>query len=144
KQIKDLNDKLASLAVPAAAAAAAREDKPSDPTPRGKILRVMLNPRKVSIDLGKIHGLTAQTTFAVHGYQPNGKPRVRSKANIEVINVGQATSECLVTELFHPDPDTDHVSTGRRKVIDVLSKDNTDPVIAGDALINPLWYPNAK
>jgi hypothetical protein len=119
------------------------KEKISDPTPRGKIVRVHLNSRKATIDLGRVHGLTAQTTFSVHGYQPSGRPKQRAKANIEVINVSESTSEVLVTAVFHPDPNTD-LANGKRKEIDVLSRDNTDPIIAGDALINPLWNPNAK
>ena len=119
-------------------------DKPLDPTPRGKVLRVHVDPRKLTINLGRRDGLTPQTTFAVHGLQPNGKPKVRAKGNIEVLTVGETSSDVLVTAIFHPDPEFDDYRTGERKKIDVNSKDNTDPIIPGDVLINPLWNPNVK
>ena len=104
-------------------------DKPVDPTPRGKILRVHINPRKATIDLGRKDGLTPQTTFAVHGWQSNGKPKVRCKANVEVVTVGEKTSEVLVTGMFHPDPDLTTSHRESRNVIDVVSQDNTDPIM---------------
>jgi hypothetical protein len=146
QRVKDLDSKILALSQAAATTSAGDgigQGKLTDLTVRGKITRVHINPRKLTIDLGRVHGLTPQTTFAVHGFQPNGKPRIRSKANIEVIDVGETTSEALVTEVFHPDPSTDLITTGKRKTIDVL-KDNTDPIIAGDALINPAWNPNSK
>jgi len=141
KERDDANAKLLALQAKIDVRSA---DKVGDPTPRGKVARVHINPSKLTIDLGRRDGLTPQTTFAVHGLQPNGKPRVRSKANVEVLTVGETTSEVLVTAVFHPDPEFDNFRTGERKKIDVLSKDNTDPVIAGDVLINPLWNPNVK
>jgi len=141
KQLDDANAKLTALQAKVDVRTA---DKPSDPTPRGKVQRVHVNPRKLTIDLGRRDGLTPQTTFAVHGLQPNGKPKARPKGNVEVLTVGETSSEVLVTAIFHPDPDFDDNRTGERKRIDVLSKDNIDPIIAGDVLINPLWNPNAK
>ncbi len=148
KRIRELDEKIANLTgklaslVPSTAGGTV-EDK-ADLSARGKVVRISLtNPRKLAIGLGKMHGLTEQTTFAIHGYQPTGKPKVRSKASIEVFNVGPETSEAIITEMYHPDPNTDLLS-GKRKTIDVLSKDNTDPVVPGDALINSAWNPNAR
>lgn len=141
-QLVQANTRLAELRSKTLREAAERQ--PSDLSVRGKILRVNSDPRKATIDIGRAHGLTAHTTFAVHGYEKNGKPRLRSKGNIEVINVGEQTSEVLVSAIFHPDPSTDKVTTGERKAIHVLSKDNIDPIVGGDALINPLWNPNSK
>ncbi len=144
-RVKDLDARLSDKTTTTTVAGTGiGQEKPAEMTERGKVLRVHINPRKLTIDLGKIHGLTAQTTFAVHGHQTNGKPRARSKANIEVINVNETTSEALVTEIFHPDPNTDFISIGKRKTIDFTSKDYSDPIVDGDALINSAWNPNAK
>jgi hypothetical protein len=141
-RLKLLDDKL--LQMSQMVASRVQETKTVDPTPRGKILRVHVNnPRKANIDLGRKQGLTPQTTFSVHGWQTNGKPKTRSKANVEVVTVGEETSEVLITSMFNPDPATDDPA-GNKKVVDVISRDNTDPIVPGDALINPLWNPNTK
>src|SRR5262249_13835655 len=97
--LKDANEKLTAMVTKYEART---EEKPLDPTPRGEIVRVQLNPRKATINLGRVHGLKPQVTFSVHGIAANGKPKVASKANVEVVTVGENTSEVLVTAIFHP------------------------------------------
>lgn len=144
KAEKDRDAANAKLAALEARVASTRQDKSIDPTPRGKIIRVYGNLKKASIDLGRRDGLTPQVTFVVHGLQPNGKPKVRPKGTIEVLTVGEASSEVLITAVFHPSPDFDDLRSGDFKRIDPASKDNVDPIIPGDVLINPLWNPNVK
>lgn len=119
------------------------DDRPLALVPRGRIVRVHGNLRKVTINIGRGQNLKPGTTFSVYGLAPNGKPKVRSKGKVEVVSVGDTTSEVAITHLFHPDDPGDAV-TGKRKEIDVLSRDNTDPIVRDDVLINPLWNPNAE
>jgi hypothetical protein len=119
------------------------DDRPVELIPRGKIVRVHGNLRRATIDIGRAQNLKPGTTFTVYSLAPNGKPKVRSKGKVEVLSVGDATSEVAITHIFAPDDPGDPV-TGKRKEIDVLSRDNTDPIVSGDVLINPLWNPNAE
>src|SRR5262249_13789489 len=119
------------------------DERPLELVSRGEVVRVHSNLKRLTINIGRGQNLKPGTSFSVHGLQPNGKPKLRSKGNIEVISVGERSSEALVTNLFRPDDPGDPV-TGKRKEIDVLSRDNTDPIVRGDVIINPLWNPNAQ
>jgi hypothetical protein len=147
KEIADMQKKIRDYAVQVAnlqEKEAIKEDqRPLELIPRGKIVRVHGNLRRATIDIGRGQNLKPGTTFAVYGLAPNGKPKLRSKGKVEVITVGDNTSEVDVTYLFDPNDPGDPV-TGKRKEISVLSRDNTDPIVSGDVLVNPLWNPNAE
>jgi hypothetical protein len=111
--------------------------------PLGEVARVHSSLRRATINLGRVDGVTVGTTFSVHSMGNNGKPKPRSKGSIEVVSVGDRSSDVAITTMFHPDDPGDPIS-GKRKEIDVLDRSNRDPIIRGDKLINPLWTPNRK
>jgi hypothetical protein len=119
------------------------ETKPSELKPVGKIVYIHRNPNKATIDLGRRDGLKPQTTFEVFGLQQNGRLNPKSKGSIEVVTVGETTAEVVVTATYSPD-DPGNQRTGLRKRIDVLNKDNTDPMKEGDVLVSRIFNPNAK
>ena len=147
KEIADLQKKLRDYAIQVATLQERQsirtDDRPLELIPRAKIVRVHGNLRRATIDIGRGQGLKPGVTFAVYGLAPSGKPKLRSKGKVEVISVGDTTSEVDVTHLFDPNDPGDPVS-GRRKEIGVLSRDNTDPIVSGDVLVNPLWNPSAE
>jgi hypothetical protein len=119
------------------------EESPTKLEKRGEIVRVALDGQKATINLGRSSGVTPQTTFAIHGRQPNGLPKPLSKGNVEVLSVGDNTSEVLIRSIFDP-ADRGDPLTGRRREITYAHRDNTDPITRGDVLVNPLWDPNKK
>lgn len=139
KIIRDQRDKLGRLE---AVAARTKEARPVVLKPLGKIIRVAANGKRAYIDLGSNDGVKAQTTFSVYGIGPNGQPEAQPKGTVEVLDAGPRTSEVVITRMFAPDDQRDYY--GRRTSIEVLSKENTDPISRGDVLINPTWNPNLK
>lgn len=140
---KKLKDFEARVVVLQTQADAKIDDKPLKLIPRGEIVRVAGNLRRATINIGRGKNLKAGTTFAVYGLTGGGKPKARSKGNVEVLAVGDRTSEVAITAIFDPEDPGDR-ATGRRREINLLSRSNTDPIVRGDVLINPLWDPNAQ
>ncbi len=86
--------------------------------PDGKIVFAPKGGDLVSINLGRQHQLTPGLQFAVYPY--TGVPaNGQAKARIEVVQINETTAQC--------------------EVVDV---DETDVVIEGDLVANPVYDPN--
>lgn len=119
------------------------------PEPKGEIVRVHSSLRRATINVGRDHGLTLGTTFAVFGRDserrtPDGRPRPKllPKAEVEVVELGDRVADIIIKTMFDPTDPGDGVRA--RRAIDVISLKNTDPVSTGDLLVNPIWNPNQK
>lgn len=110
--------------------------------PVGKVVRIGNDGRRAYIDLGSNDGLKEHVTFSVHGIATNGQPEEEPKGTVEVVDVGPRTSEVVITRMFAKGGDKDY--QGRRVSVDVLSRENTDPVQRGDVIVNSTWNPNLK
>lgn len=144
KELKAEKEKSTSLQDQIGALRAdAERRRPTQLVPRGEVVRVHANQRGATISLGRSQALTAGTTFAVHGTDSSGRVKPLSKGIVEVVTVGDNSSDVLVRELYHPDPDEIDIKTGGRRLIDPVSLENKDPIARGDKLINPLWDPDA-
>src|SRR5439155_9454212 len=140
KKIKDLEGKITALQLKLdTSVAVATERESAVLEPRGEIVRVHTSLRRATINLGRNDGLKPGVTFTVHGKQSDGKPKRFKKANVQVLNVNGRTADVEITDVVVWNPESKLYDK-----IDVLSLDNKDPVIKGDALIYPLWNPNAK
>jgi hypothetical protein len=71
--------------------------------PVGRVLRALPGDSLVHIDLGKDDNVTLGMTFTIYSGEERVPADGRGKATVEVVSVGQRTSECRVTTPPAPD-----------------------------------------
>lgn len=124
KMISELRQRLANIP------GVSNSDKPKSPDistyPKGNIVAVFLQERRVYIDKGRKDKVTPGLTFEVFDRStgiPQDKKELknRGKGSIEVVNVSENTSECRITRM---DPKVQ--------------------LVEGDVLANAVYDPNMK
>ncbi|MBI2805958.1 MAG: hypothetical protein HYX68_13340 [Planctomycetes bacterium] len=111
--------------------------KPLWDAPVGKIVRVDLEIRQVTINLGKAHGIVPEVTFNIFAAGANGRAEKQMKGSIEVIKVIDAnTSQCRINVLYDVE--------GREIVLNnktrfQLIREAEAPLREGDLLYNLFW-----
>ena len=97
-------------------------DRTAEAVEKGQVYRIDRSGEMPFLNLGRAHGLRVGQTFSIHGRGPDGRPLKESKGSVEVLRViDDRLSQARVTRA---------TDAGR------------DPIMAGDALVNPLWNPN--
>lgn len=92
--------------------------------PNGKITEIAGTGSVVYLDLGSVEDVRPGDTFSIFGMGTTGQPQADPKGKLEITAVVG-----------------DHLSKAR--LVDVKDR-NTDPVMRGDYLFNPVWAPNMR
>ncbi len=87
--------------------------------PDGKILSAVPGDQVVYVDLGRHHGLVLGLQFAVYSAQTGIPEDGRGKAQVEVVSIGQTSSEC--------------------RIVGVVGN---NVILQGDLVANPVYDPN--
>lgn len=110
--------------------------KPLWDTPVGKVVRVDLDLRQVSINLGSAHGVVPELTFNVFGTGPTGRAEKGMRGTIEVIKViDSTTSLCRITSVY----DAEGREIPLTLLRDRLLRESDPPLREGDLLFNLFW-----
>jgi hypothetical protein len=112
-------------------------NKPLWDAPVGKIARVDLTLRHVTINLGSAHGIKPEVTFNVFGPNSAGRAEKQMKASIEVIKVlDSATSLARITSLYDAEGNEILLNLDSRTK---FQRENEIPLKEGDLLFNLFW-----
>ncbi len=110
--------------------------KPLWDLPVGKIVRVDLDLRQVTINLGSVHGAKPELTFNVFGPGPTGRAEKQMKGTIEIIKVGENSSQCRITSLY--DSEGIEILMNLKSRGQIL-RETEAPMKDGDLLFNLFW-----
>jgi hypothetical protein len=106
-------------------------------TPVGRVVRVDLDARQVTINLGSAHGVTPELTFNIFGANLAGRAEKAMKGSIEVIKViDPGTSLCRITSMYDGEglPIAMHMQAQHR-----LTRESSFAMREGDLLFNLFW-----
>lgn len=111
--------------------------KPLWDQPVGKVVRVDLDLRQVTINLGEKHGVKPELTFNVFGANAVGRAEKQLKGTIEVIKVIDSNSSlCRITSLY--DADGSEITMNLKTRGQTL-RETEAPMKEGDLLFNLFW-----
>lgn len=111
--------------------------KPLWDAPVGKVVRVDLDVRQVSINLGSSHGIKPETTFNIFGANSAGRAEKQLKGSIEVIRVlDTTTSLARITSLYDAEGHEILLNLESRNK---FQRENEIPIKDGDLLFNLFW-----
>lgn len=111
--------------------------KPLWDHPLGKVTKVELDLRQVTINLGSSHGVKPELTFNIFGANSSGRAEGWLKGSIEVIKVeGPSTSLCRITSLYDAEG---HEILLNLQTRNRFQREAQAPIREGDLLFNLFW-----
>ncbi|MBI3823780.1 MAG: hypothetical protein HY289_14010 [Planctomycetes bacterium] len=106
-------------------------------SPVGRVTKVDLDLRQVTINLGSAHGVKPELTFNIFGAGINGRADKQLKGSIEIIKVIDAgTSICRITSMYDVDGHEILLNLNTRTR---LQRESESAMREGDLLFNLFW-----